>query len=70
MKAFLKKFKSYKVWVAIIGAVLLFIQALGVKVDVPVLKEALLAVCALLVTLGILTNPDKNYDKEEKNKIN
>lgn len=66
MKAFLKKFKSYKVWVAIIGAGLMLIQALGVKVDVPVLKEALLAVCALLVTLGILTNPDKGFNEEEK----
>ena len=66
MKAFLKKFKSYKVWVAIIGVGLMLIQALGVKVDVPVLKEALLAVCALLVTLGILTNPDKESDSQEK----
>ena len=58
MRSLIKKLKNYKVWVAIIGAGLMLAQALGMKVEVPILKEALLASCAVLVTLGILTNPD------------
>ncbi len=60
------KLKSYSFWIALISAVLMLIQAFGWKINIPVLREALIAVCGLFVMLGLINKPTKdNCDNEE-----
>ncbi len=49
-----EKLKSTRVWLAIAGAVIMALQAVGVKVDAPVVNEVISAVCAVLVILGFM----------------
>lgn len=64
-----KKLKNYGFWVSLISAVMMIIQAFGVNINIPVLKEALISICGLLVMLGIISNPEKGkgyIDTKEK----
>lgn len=65
-----KKLKNYGLWMSVIGCIILFIQALGLNVDIPILKEALIGVCGVLVTLGLISNPSKGkgYNLKDKEK--
>lgn len=53
------KLRNYGFWVAIISAALVIVQALGVNIDIPVVKEVLISICGILVMLGIISNPEK-----------
>lgn len=59
-----EKLRSKGFWVSLVGALLIFIQALGVKVDVPAVNEIVSALLALLVMLGIISNPSPKNGKE------
>ncbi|MGI6701009.1 MAG: phage holin [Christensenellales bacterium] len=60
------KLRNYGFWLSVISAALMLIQAFGVKVDIPVLREALISVCGLLVMLGIISDPDKGKGYKDK----
>ena len=55
----MNKWKSKSFYIVLISAVVLVVQAFGVKVDVPYVSEIVGALCALGVVLGILVD-DKN----------
>lgn len=54
-----EKLKSTRVWLAIAAAVVVVLQAVGIKVDAPVVNEVISAVCAVLVILGFM-----NFDSD------
>lgn len=68
-----EKLKDYGLWMSIIGCISMLVQVLGIRVDIPVLKEALIGICGILVTLGLISAPsgpkesdeDKESDDEE-----
>lgn len=51
------KFKNYGFWVSLVSAVIMMLQACGLKIDVPYVNEIITAILGLLVTLGIISNP-------------
>lgn len=53
------KVRNYGFWISIISAVLIIVQALGFNVNIPVIKEILVAVCGVFVALGIISDSDK-----------
>lgn len=56
----LNKFKSKWVWVSIISIVIFVLRKYGVlETDITAIETVLDMVLALLVSLGVLNNPDK-----------
>lgn len=47
--------KSKKFWFLLSGTVILLLQAMGLKVDVPVVDELISSLCAVLMFMGIIT---------------
>ncbi len=67
------KFKNYGLWISIVSAVLMLLQAMGLKFDLPYVNEIITSILGVLVTLGIISNPsdgsgytDKSGDIIEK----
>ena len=54
----LNKFKNYGFWISLASAVILLLQACGLKIDVPIVNEIVTAFLGLLVVLGIISNPN------------
>lgn len=52
-----EKFKNYGLWVSLISAVLMILQAIGLKIDLPYVNEIITSILGVLVTLGIISNP-------------
>ena len=52
-----EKLKNKGFWVSLISAIIVFVQAIGIKIDVPAVNEVVSAVLTLLVVLGIVSNP-------------
>lgn len=59
MKNFKEKLKSYGFWLSLSGAVVIFLQALGLKIEKPVIDGIVNAFCGILVVLGIISKSDK-----------
>lgn len=53
----LKRMKNYGFWISIVSAILILLQAFGLKIDLPYINEIVSAVLGLLVILGIVNNP-------------
>lgn len=64
-----QRFKSYKFWVALSGAVIIFINSLGkifdFQIDSAIVESVIMGFCGVLVVLGIVDKPKTN-DKTEK----
>lgn len=66
MKEKLKaKLKSYSFWVSLASAVMVFLNTLGLKVDIPYLSQVTTAFLSILVIAGILTKPGESAQTEE-----
>ncbi|MBR2970185.1 MAG: hypothetical protein IKC48_00065 [Clostridia bacterium] len=48
------KYKTKKFWISLVGMVVLLLQLLGVRVDVPYVNEVVNSICAICVFVGIL----------------
>lgn len=57
---FLDKFKSYKFWVALTSAVIIFLNTLGKELGFTISEEAMtsivMAFCSVLVILGFVSD--------------
>lgn len=51
------KIKNKGFWVSLISAVLMILQAAGLKIDAPYVNEVAASVLGLLVILGIISDP-------------
>ena len=50
------KFRNYGLWISIISAVLMLLQAMGLKFDLPYVNEIITSILGVLVTHGIISN--------------
>ena len=50
-----EKLRSKSFWMSLIGALLVFAQAVGLKFDIPAVNEIIRAGLTLLVVIGIIT---------------
>ena len=62
------KFRNYGLWISIISAVLMLLQAMGLKFDLPYVNEIITSILGVLVTLGIISNPSDGNGYTEDNK--
>ncbi len=60
------KFRNYGLWISIISAVLMLLQAMGLKFDLPYVNEIITSILGVLVTLGIISNPSDGNGYTDK----
>jgi uncharacterized membrane protein len=58
------KLRSKKFWLSLAAAVVVLLQCLGVKIDAPVVNEAVCTVCGVLVLIGLITDDVKKENDE------
>lgn len=51
------KYRSKKFWFSLVGAVVMLLNVLGIKINAPFVNEVLNAVCAVLIVIGLLDEP-------------
>ena len=51
------KLGNYGFWMSLTGAIVVFLQSMGVKIDNEIASEVVGAFCSILVVLGIVSNP-------------
>lgn len=61
------KFKNYGLWVSLISAVLMLLQAFGLKFDGPYVNEIVTGILGVLVACGIISNPSDGSGYTDKN---
>lgn len=71
MKNFFKNMKSYKFWVNLSAAVIIFLNALskplGIEIENQIVEEIILGFAGVLVVLGLVSKPtQKDEDKQNK----
>ena len=55
-----EKLKSYEFWVSVASAVMVLLQTISIRVDIPYINEVTMAFLSLLTVAGILkNNPSK-----------
>ena len=63
------KFRNYGLWISIISAVLMLLQAMGLKFDLPYVNEIITSILGVLVTLGIISNPSDGNGYADKSSL-
>lgn len=58
------RWTSYDFWIGVAGAVIVLLQAIGTKVDLPYLEQVMTAFIGLLAVVGILRKPGAKPDAE------
>lgn len=61
-----EKFKNYGLWISLISAVLMILQSLGLKFDMPYINEVITSILGVLVALGIISNPSDGNGYSDK----
>ena len=63
------KFHNYGFWVSLVGAIIMFLQSIGINIAGDV-NEIVSGICSILVVLGIASNPNsgKGYIDKVKPK--
>lgn len=65
MKNLKEKMKHKSFWLTLVGAVIMFLQLLGVKVDAPYINEIINAFCAIAIILGIMSDTPPPKENEQ-----
>ena len=69
----MKMIKSYRFWVALSGAVGLFITSLskilGFEISSEGVSEVIMAFCGVLIVLGVVSKPKKDTKQPEDNEV-
>ena len=72
------KFKNYSFWVALSGAIIVLVQAVGKLCgfipDATVINEIIMGIAGLLVVFGVVSSPEKDSSEnfsqnEDKEKV-
>lgn len=64
-----EKFKNYGLWLSMISAVLMLLQAMGLKFDLPYVNEIITSVLGIFVALGIISNPSDGTGYSDKGSL-
>lgn len=62
-----EKLRSKKFWLSLAAAVVVILQCFGLKVDAPVVNEAVCAVCGVLVLVGLVVDDTKKDSDAAQN---
>lgn len=65
-----EKLKSKRFWITLVGAVIVLLQAIGLKVDVPAINEIVTAVCSVAIVLGVMIEDTKTKNSEQNESEN
>lgn len=52
-----ERFKNYGFWISLVSGIIMVMQAMGLRVNVPYVNEVITAVLGVFVVLGIINNP-------------
>ena len=68
------KLKSYEFWVSIVSAVMVVLQSVSIKFNLPYIQEAVMGFLGILAVAGIIKKKDKtiedtNQESAESNSI-
>ena len=65
-----QRLKSYKFWVALSGAVVIFVKALGqafgFEVNAEVVDGIIMGLCGVLVAMGLVEKPASKNEKSDR----
>ncbi len=64
-----EKFRNYGLWISLISAVLMILQSLGLKFDLPYINEVITSILGVLVALGIISNPSDGTGYSDKGSV-
>jgi len=51
------KLKNYGVWIAFVSLTIIVLETVGIGINIPVIKQIVMAICGVLTALGLLSNP-------------
>ena len=60
-----EKLKTKSFWLSIVGAVIVLLQAFGLKVDVPVINEVITAICSVAIVAGVMIDDTKKKEGQD-----
>lgn len=70
MKNFFKKFQNYSFWVALSGAVVILLNALGrafgFSIENEIIENVVLSIAGVLVVLGIVSGAGDNEESDDE----
>jgi uncharacterized membrane protein len=55
----MKRLKTKSFWVGLAGAVMLILQAFGLKINAPVVNEVISSLCAIAILFGVMVDDTK-----------
>lgn len=64
-----EKFRNYGLWISLISAVLMILQSMGLKFDLPFINEVITSILGVLVALGIISNPSDGTGYSDKGSV-
>ncbi len=64
-----EKFRNYGLWISLISAVLMILQSMGLKFDLPYINEVITSILGVLVALGIISNPSDGAGYSDKGSV-
>ncbi len=64
-----EKFRNYGLWISLISAVLMILQSMGLKFDLPYINEVITSILGVLVALGIISNPSDGTGYSDKGSV-
>ena len=64
-----EKFRNYGLWIRLISAVLMILQSMGLKFDLPYINEVITSILGVLVALGIISNPSDGTGYSDKGSV-
>lgn len=56
------KIKTKSFWIGLAGAVIMLLQAFGLKINVPVINEVISSLCAIAILLGVMIDDTKKTE--------
>lgn len=65
VNSILKRFKNPMVITSIISQTLIILTIMKINIDTDAVTKIVVAVCSILVSLGIMNNPEKNKNLEK-----
>ena len=61
-----EKLKTKSFWLTVVGAVIMLLQAFGLKINVPVVNEIITALCSVAIVMGIMIDDTKKKEETTK----
>ena len=60
------KLKSYEFWVSVVSAIMVVLQSISIKFDLPYIQETVMGFLGILAVAGIIKKKEKNEEDTQK----